>query len=486
MLNLVRLMMLYALCHLAHAGDGFWNGKPWDKAELEAGVARGDIAALTEWAQWSADSWGGVSYDGEMIRERLKLAHEKGDTLATALYAHCLWSCVGGDRDAEQAVKLAFESAMSEQPYGYYLMSEIFSSRLVETEQVQPSYEMASDWLEKAVAAGVVNAIYRKAYNVYSGEGGYDKDADLGAEMLIEVFNKYHHITAAQVITYDAKEECFNDKLLLLAALDRCNEGVKLERPISQAFMGQIHGLKGVWVKGAPMIYSSLDREHQPFPLHINLALSYGGLFSGKYGSKADYITLEYLARESFANGSRSSYVAGNASSACIVPHDKAMPRDLELAKKISYEYLDGESRFYRLTDLGQLHSFADEPDYYDPVLAEALLLYSCEFHNYRYHVRNAVALLAKLHFDAAEEDRDYRKAYVLNQWLHKKSGWNMYLKGMKACKKKMSASELAEAEDLMDRGYPWADEFRRPAWNYLRSQKIIDESWPYEKEDIE
>ena len=37
--------------------DGLWNGKPWEKAELEEAVAFGDAQALAEWAYWSRVAW---------------------------------------------------------------------------------------------------------------------------------------------------------------------------------------------------------------------------------------------------------------------------------------------------------------------------------------------------------------------------------------------------------------------------------------------
>ncbi len=471
----IFLIFSMALMPWLAADDGWWNGKAWDQSELEDRLEKGDPAAMVEWAQWSMYSWGGVAYQPDEIVRKLEVAHKHGDELATAFLARCYWRGIGVKRDAERAVELCYQSAFNEQAYALYLMSEMYTSRLAETKKVQFSPELAAEWLDIAIDADVVHAKVREACNIYYGLGGYKQDKQKGAETMIDLFLQHHTLWVAQMIVFHAKDDYFDDKRVLLACLDRVSEAAKLGGVNAMAMLGQVYCKSGQHDRGVPMLCEAVE-DQRSFPVSCAVCLAHGGLSKNEYPTiLGDMVTTYKIAEEAFARGGRHSCVLNWTVRSCLFPRNDDV-RKHAMAEPIIHELKKiPRWRHCALEYLGRLHCVAEEEEYYNAELAEAIFIYNSAFH---YSYPRSVA---ELHFLVPESMRDYVKCYAVYK-RYEADGWNRDLKRLKVCAEKLNEEQLARADSLIRRDYPLSDEFRRPAYEYLIENGVIDGTWPYEK----
>ncbi|QQL44009.1 sel1 repeat family protein [Sulfuriroseicoccus oceanibius] len=98
------------LCSHAMAHDGAWNGKRWERERLFAGVAEGDPDALAEWAYCSSKVLLGIAYDEQLIYSRAKEAAERGSLFGRSLVGMCYQNGIAVEIDYEFSARVLNET----------------------------------------------------------------------------------------------------------------------------------------------------------------------------------------------------------------------------------------------------------------------------------------------------------------------------------------------------------------------------------------
>lgn len=457
---------VFLVCSLQAFGsvpDGLWNGKPWDVDEREAAAAKGDPEALAETAFCAWEAYGGVRSSEKTLYENAKKSAEQGNAYGLALLADCYSAGRGVEVDLQKALIYAEAAVKAGHPRGIKSLANVRHALSQDTPEDNRVWREAN---QQAADAGCISAISNVMRIHLFGTMGAKIDMDYAHTFLIEDFRKGNTVsreTAGIIVAFSKKRvELFKITDEEMArAMARLEMAVDLGDLRSLAVLGRKLCIEGDGERGFPMIVEAADSgDAYAKSAILDRLNSYD--FPKENGLSAPFSTFYRLGRESFEGG--------------IVSH-----RALRWAG-LSYGYsvLGGEANPEKALEVIKVFRKINRysPDYHE-ILG---LLYYNQFNE---EITNRERGLA--HYVLGSRQKRLIKQLCLATYHRKEKGANFVLsyaaaiawkKGEKApamantiikkLREQLTPEQLEEAEDLIARNYPLAEEFQKEALEVL------------------
>lgn len=190
---------------------GAWNGKPYKREVLEAGVKKGHIKALAEWAYCSYYSFGDIPYDEKLIFARANEAAKKNDPLGIFMVGACAESGFGGEEDMDaKCLKFIQASAKAEHPLGYWKLGVFYRLGIFGLEK---DAKKGVAMIQKAKELGCLNADHSLSIIYRLGELGeidLEKTASL-LKKLLKVGDTNAAVEVARARVRETKHRSLHD-----------------------------------------------------------------------------------------------------------------------------------------------------------------------------------------------------------------------------------------------------------------------------------
>lgn len=490
----MRLFLLFIFCHVcvvanAKHPDGAWNGKLWNKKELEKGVTEGDVNALAEWAYCSSESILEIPYDEKLIMERLLKASAGGSALADFKLSRCYIYQVGCEYDLEKSHQYLERSQEADHSMALSTYADLyFRSHVAKypVEGVKPSARWGNILLDKVKERECSVYLIANSRLALCKEDT-EKDMVFAMESMLRAHESCHSLFAAYMLYenyYRLKKESparsVVTEKVMLDARRRLERAAELGNPRAKYYLAY----NGVYFenphRAVPLMMEALDSG---FPYAVSAASDwmYAGCRSKKEESAAVAglcLSSYELAAMSYDLGVRNLNINFRATYHLMSPYEKKIPtKDCMQVVDILRENLriniDHLNSHIALSDFYYKAANEDgaKAGWAEKSLAHVL---------YMSHTSRGAHWLASRHLQKKNRSPEdlvrgvaaVKWALTINSGSFKKyeEGW------LKSAEIELNEAQRVEVQELVKQGYPAADRFRRKALKDLKNYGDVSE----------
>lgn len=468
--------------------DGKWNGKPWDKATLEAEVLKENPDALAEWAYCSFHCYVDIPYDLETAKKRAAQAAEKGSVFGKALTAYLtLDSLEPFPVKTENALPLIKEASDAGHPWALYLLTEAEIRGQLLPRVTEGRVEILKKLAEQGVidAADFLGEIYAKGtLGVIDTEEAHR----LWSDLLLnhrhpKVIYRFHALEVPEG-RFPVMEDRLSEKIIEKTA-EFALEKTALGEP--DIFFLHHYRLLREGTDPHRAVAGIMRAANAGSRRAMDFCTSWGRFYIGK-----DPGGRRFLAGDLYSNNELTLTLARSGSA-----WDSTLSR-------ASYQLFERKDKSLELTEgqmeglgyiFGLLAEDHNSSDFYQSLaynyddkysqtkpnakwLEASLLVFSYNAPFARYSRYRMVCYLC----DERLPTHDPVKGYVAAEWLVPKTH-RVRIEEVTGMRDKMRAKlteeQLAEAAELKKRGYPHSVEFTREFYMELQEKNLIPETLP-------
>lgn len=451
--------------------DGAWNGKPWDREELDTGVREGDPEALAEYAYCSREGMNQVPYDAGRIFECASRSAAAGNAYGAAVASRCHLIGIGTEKNPQRGYELARESADAGHPLGMKNLANC----LFYGDGTAADIKQAHRLNKRAIRLGCAIAGNNHANHQYDGSYGLPRDREKGIALSIENFREYRTlITALNLISRfvdDPEGEVY--PLDLQKDVEaRVREAHECGVPGTTIKLAKHLCMVGRGNEGVPLLIESCESsEAEAHELAADFAA--GNSVAKTAGDRA---TISHLRREAVDLGCDSESVLNWVMDSYLYKYtDEPVAPEKAL---IHAQRLQEKGSAPPPHTMGRIFFSKQDSPVRDKRRGMAHYVY------FSPESRNCAPFLAEALVSGRPEDHDYVHGYAAAVFAleHGMRSSDYYLKSLKErARKELDDAQFEEATDLIERGYPGADEFRRPAFEILKDYGDLPEDAEYE-----
>lgn len=445
--------------------DGAWNGNPWQKEALKKGVIERKPEALAEMAYCMRSGWNGAPYDPARIFEYARESAATGNPYGQAILSRCFVAGDGVGSDPAKAMDLAKRSARAGHPLG---MKDLANFVLDRSKKTDADYQTWQEQTRKSAEAGCLLAETNLMKSRWFAMNGFKLNRQECMEMAVEAL----HRTAApdyqpaQFVANLTEEELkrygVDDKTVALAVA-RLEMAARSGVPEPMALLGSRHCRTGQADRGFPMIVRAAESGDK---FAIGKLFEFAATPNNQMltGVGCDHTTIYRLARKAYAGGMRShilyvhllnSYLFRDPVLKEKPDPEKALPIAREMQRngytcscfhsvlaRIYFSEISG-----KLTDRkrGMAHYTFISKSRPEAIARIAHCLWGSNGENHD-PVRAFAAAVCGTKLNSGQSVGDLRDVIA----------------------RELTPEQRAEADDLIKRDYPVAEEFRRESLKTL------------------
>ncbi|MGJ8695821.1 MAG: tetratricopeptide repeat protein [Verrucomicrobiaceae bacterium] len=467
MFGLVRLLVLVALVGGGAWGevrDGLWNGKPLSEEVVMEGVRTGDAEALAEWAYWARVGWGGVGPDEGAVFFAAARSAAMGSAYGKAILSRCYLVGQGVGKDEVRGLALARESAEAGHPLG---MKNLANCYLAGAGGLEADFEKGLALTEEAAGLGCVVARENLMKAHFYGKWGMKVDQAEGVRRAVEIVRDGQGIEAAFLIARyhrdNRRDRRLTEEVLMQVwrRIERSSDAGGVE---AMARMGRYLCETERDEEGVPLILKAAGKPHH-FASAIAFDYASGGTFSRGAGTVGEYATVYRFARDAYESGNEHENILASLAESFFHQWGEGEPSAVKAEPFVRKLAVKKGRRADEM--LGRLYVLPGANPFRDQARGVAHLVLGVR--------RNSgiVDALIEAHLTGPEEERDLVRGYAL-------AARQGFLRGLsvarrkemealgEAAKEKMTPEEITEAEGLMRRNFPLAEEFQKEAAKFL------------------
>ena len=457
--------------------DGLWNGKPWEKAELEEAVAFGDAQALAEWAYWSRVAWGGVKPDQKKLFLYATRSAALGNPMGQAILARCYLEGEGVAKDEEGGLKLAHQAAEAGHPLG---LKNLANCHFGGQAGLEIDLKKGNGFEQEAMDGGCVIARENCVRRIFYGFDGHVRNKKSAFQMAIPILMEKHSNVAAEFILQYAGERAFQNPAqeeLIKKAEERLMMGVKVKHLNSMVALGRYYSQVGRADEGMPLILEAAQNPHF-FASTVAHDFAIGEYNLRRAGTIGETPTIYRLARESYSKGNRHFRVLDSVAKSYLYPWENHEVQP-EKAKPIIDALAETQSAPAHVL-YGVFFCMQKNNRYFDRKRGHAHFFYSASKRGGALY-----GLVQDLAPSDALEKGDIVSAYAANYAAIRRNQGSDRSKLMalqKRIEKLLSPEQMKEAKDLIKRGYPLKEEFQKAAIETLKEYGDLPPDAAYTK----
>lgn len=437
--------------------DGAWNGKPWDKQKLETAVQARDPEALAEMAYWTRYGLYDVKYD---LTAAFKLAEESakaGNPYGMALVARGYTVGEGVRKNEDKGLGFARRSAEAGHPLGKKDLANLLLATSAGKEDDSRAWRqsMQESAAEGCLLAGT-NVIKSHAYGLNGSKIDLAKGISLAVAAMEAGVPDFSPAAVLLTRGDEVLKQHAVEKETVSLAVARLEMGARCGEPECLSILGSWLCQNGDPERGLPMLLRAVEMNYPVAKEHLFGILSQE-FHREKAGLGTDYSSIRRLARQRYAEGDRR--------------HD--------LFRHLVQSYLFIEPGFEEKPDPAKAMSYLDE------MKAQPQKTCGCYHYNYGIALFSEVSgkhldrerglahyiaggasypwsLTVLAHQLAKEKGagRDPAAAFATGQWAVKNNVSEYPVRMLDKIRAELTPEQQAQADDLIRRGYPAADEF--------------------------